>query len=219
MTSTGARVQTAVVTGRHPFDVRGFHALFRSMGDIDYFPQHMEDFAADPRRAEYDVVVFYHFHQETPREDAPWYEAGIRPAMESLGETGQGILVLHHAILAFPDWDYWADLVGIRDRSFGYHIGETLTVDVAPIDHPITRGLSSWEMIDETYSMASAGPGSEALLTTEHERSMRALAWTRTHRNSRVFCLESGHDNDTFTNESFRTVLSRGIQWLAGRLD
>jgi type 1 glutamine amidotransferase len=39
--------------------------------------------------------------------------------------------------------------------------------------------------------------------------------WTRRLGQSRVFCLQSGHDNATFGNPSFRMVLQRGIAWLA----
>jgi len=73
-------------------------------------------------------------------------------------------------------------------------------------------------MIDETYAMADAGVGSEILLTTTHPKSMTTLAWTRTYKNARVFCLESGHDNETFVNPLFQTVLARGIRWTARKL-
>ena len=37
-----SKVITAVVTGEHPFNVPGFHNLFRSLAEIDAYPQHME---------------------------------------------------------------------------------------------------------------------------------------------------------------------------------
>ena len=37
-------------------------------------------------------------------------------------------------------------------------------------------------------------------------------------RKARVFYLQPGHNNDAWADETFRTVLSRGIQWVAGRL-
>ena len=82
----------------------------------------------------------------------------------------------------------------------------------------ITRGVAAWQMIDETYTMADAGADSEILLTTRHPKSMRTLAWTRTHNNARVFCFQSGHDNQTWQNRAFREVLSRGIHWTARRI-
>ena len=68
------KTTVAVVTGRHPFDVPGFHAVFRSMPTVDYYLQHMEDFVSDAGgvRNEYDVVLFYHFHQPTPGAETGW---------------------------------------------------------------------------------------------------------------------------------------------------
>jgi type 1 glutamine amidotransferase len=34
-----------------------------------------------------------------------------------------------------------------------------------------------------------------------------------------VFCFQSGHDNLTWSNPSFREILARGIRWSAGRLE
>jgi len=220
MSESANTARTAVVTGHHPFDVPNFHALFRALPEIDAYPQHMEDFSADAGQARetYDAVVFYNMHTETPAAEGPWFEKGVRAALERLGETDQGIVVLHHAILAYPEWDFWGDLVGIQDRSFGYHIGQELQIQIEDSKHPITSGLEGFGIVDETYTMASTGEGSEILLTADHELSMRSIGWTRQFRKARVFCFQSGHDAVAFANPSFRTVLSRGIQWVAGRI-
>lgn len=213
-------VKVAVITGGHAFDVIGFHKLFRGLAGVDTYIQHMDDFAASKEtvRDSYDAVLFYFFLQDGPTDDHPWYAGKHKSVLQHLGQTEQGIVVLHHALLAYPKWDVWSDIVGIADRSFSYHHGETVPVTIAKTDHPITQGLHDWEMIDETYAMAGAGNGSEILLTTTHPKSMPTLAWTRAYRNARVFCLESGHDNDTFVNASFQTVLARGIRWTARKL-
>jgi len=217
--STTDKITTAVITGQHPFDVPGFHALLRSMPEIDFYPQHLEDLVADAGhvRGEYDVLVFYNFHQANPGSEKGWWEKGTKEALEHLGETRQGIFVLHHAILAFPKWRLWSDIVGIRDRRFEFDVGQDLLIEVANPQHPITRDLQAWEMIDETYLMANAGRGSEILLSTDHPRSMKTIAWTRHYKKARVLCYQSGHDARAYANENFRTVVARGIQWLAGR--
>ena len=92
------------------------------------------------------------------------------------------------------------------------HLGQTLQVQVANRDHPITRSLTGWTMGDETYTMAEAGPSSEILLTVAHPRSMRTLAWTRQFKQSRVFCFQSGHDNVTWANPAFPEILQRGLR-------
>jgi hypothetical protein len=213
-------IKTAVITGGHSFDVLGFHKLFRGLAGVDAYIQHIGDFAASKEavRDSYDVVLFYFFLQEGPTDEHPWYEGKHKTALEHLGETEQGIVVMHHALLAYPHWPVWSEIVGIEDRSFKYYHGETVPVTVANSNTLITQGLSDWEMIDETYAMTDAGPGSEILLTTTHPKSMHTLAWARTYKNARVFCFESGHDNQTYVNPSFQTVLTRGIRWAARRL-
>ena len=207
------QITVAVVTGVHTFDVPGFYAAFRSMSDVDLYLQSLEDFVADRGgvRAEYDVVVFYNMHRPAPDEKTA-------AALESLGESTQGIVVLHHGILAFPEWPLWSDICGIEDREFGYHLNQTISVRVADPSHPITAGLADWEMVDETYTMSDASSECHILLTTDHAKSMRTLAWSRQFRNARVFCYQSGHDNDAYADRGFRTILHRGIRWATGVL-
>ena len=214
-------VKTAVITGGHSFDVLGLHKLFRGLAGVDAYIQHMDDFAASSEavRDGYDMVLFYFFLQEGPTDEGlPRYAGKPKTALEHLGETEQGIVVLHHALLAYREWPVWSEIVGVRERGFGYYPHQQIRIEVANTEHYITQGLSDWEMIDETYTMADAGEGSETLLTTTHPKSMSTLAWTRTHKNARVFCFESGHDNETFVNPTFQTVLTRGIRWAARKL-
>ena len=126
---------------------------------------------------------------------------------------------MHHALLAFPKWPFWSELCGIEDRdNFEYYHDETLDVDVVDAEHPITSGMKPWRMVDETYLMDDAGEDSHILLTVDHPRSMRTIAWTRQFGQARVFCLESGHDHQTFVDPNYRRVVSRGIAWAAGRI-
>ena len=206
-------IKVAVITGGHFFDVPGFHAIFRDMPQVDSYIQLEANWAADVGQAldTYDVFLFYNMPRGLPEERT-------RPVLEKLGESGQGIFLLHHAILAYEQWPFWSDLVGISDRSFGYDHEQDLSVQIADPAHPITQGIEPWQMVDETYSMASAGKDSHRLLTTDHPRSMSVLGWTRQFRNARVFCFQSGHDNLTYADPNFRRTVLRGIQWCAGRI-
>ncbi|MDP6381238.1 MAG: ThuA domain-containing protein, partial [Phycisphaerae bacterium] len=214
-------VKVAVVTGGHFFDVPNFHRLFRAVPGTDVYIQHMEDFASSPAevRDAYDVVLFYIMLTGDPTDEGlPWYAGKPGEAIERLGETGQSIFVLHHAILAYPDWPIWYEISGVRKGEFGYRIGDSLRIQVADGEHPITSGLSDWEMTDEMYEMNSPGEDSHVLLTTDHPRSMKTIAWTRRFKGSRVFCLQSGHDNDTWVDANFCELLRRGILWCAGTI-
>jgi uncharacterized protein len=206
-----------VITGQHPFEVVEFHELFRAMPDVDAYIQHMEDFAADCGGAAgaYDVLVFYNCHMETPGGETRWFEKNMRPALEALGTREQGIFLLHHAIVAFPDWPLWSDLAGIADRRVEPHMEQTVRVQVAGAKHPITQGVPDWEMTDETYAMDDPGIGCEPLFMVDHPKSMKTIGWTRRFKKSRVFCFQPGHDSRAFSHPQFRTAVHRGIQWLA----
>ena len=210
--------KVAVITGGHAFDVIGFHDLFRSLQGCDCYIQPLEDWSADlvGNGKRYDVVVFYNMHTVAP-QDAPGGRR-TRQAIDALGE-GPGIVVLHHGILAFKADPVWDAIVGMQDRTINdYSHDEKLTVRIADRDHAITRGLADFTITDETYDFRDVeGPDSHVLLTVEHPNTMSTQAWTRTYRQVRVLNLVPGHDNQAYANDTFRTVLRRGILWCAGQ--
>ena len=203
-------MKIAVVTGKHGFDEGKFDAVFESMDGIEFVREDLSVFVDDPDRDKYETVVFYNFHQQNPDPETS-------EAILGLADNGQGLVVLHHAVLAFPKWKEFSDICGVHDRSFGFSEGEKIRVHVADTSHPITTGINDWEMIDETYTMESPGEDSHVLLTVDHPKSMKVIGWTRTYRNSRVFCFQSGHDNETYSVEQFLEVLTRGIHWVVGQ--
>jgi hypothetical protein len=214
-------VEAAVVTGGHSYDVPNFHRLFRALAGVEAYIQSLDDYAgsSDEVRDGYDVTCFYFMPTEGPTDEGlPWYAGKPKSALERLGTTKQGILLLHHALVAYPEWPRWAEMVGTRKSTFDYHIGESVRIEVADAEHPITQGMGSWMQVDETYEMAGAGEGSEVLLSTDHPKSMPTLGWTRSWGQARVFCLQLGHDNRAWEAPQFREALRRGLLWCAGRL-
>jgi trehalose utilization protein len=208
----------AVITGGHSYDVINFHKFLRGLAGVDAYLQHIDDFATSPDalRDSYDVLLFYIMMREGPTDDLPGFRGKPRRALERLGQTAQGLVILHHGLLAYPEWPQWHALVGIQDRQLhGYAHDETLAIKVADTSHPITHGLADWTLVDETYDMADVGPDSTILLTVEHPNSMTTVAWTRQYRQSRVFCLQLGHDNQAWADPGFQTVVTRGITWSA----
>ncbi len=228
------KIKVAVITGRHPYDVQGVHDLFRSMDSVDAYIQHMDNFVATPgsiglskttgfdpqkTRESYDVVVFFSFMPNEPSdEDVSWFQGKPKTALDQLGETDQGIIVWHHALVQYQKWPVWSEIVGIEDRDFKDNMDEKVRVEIANPDHPITQGLEPFEIIEEAYKMADADQDSDVLLTVDNENSMRTVAWTRQYKKARVFCMELGHDDQSWTNTTFRTVYERAIQWCAKKI-
>ena len=214
-------ITVAVITGGHSFDIPNFHVLIRGLSGVDCYIQHLEDFVSDAGKVRdtYDVLLFYMMPQPyPPAENEKGWERGIIPALKTLGTTRQGIFFLHHAILAYWDWGFLSSIVGIRNR----HVDEThddlsMLVEVVDPFHPITAGLTQWEIVDEGYVMDEPdAEGNVVLLRVDHPKSMRAIAWTRQFLCSRVFCLELGHDRAAWMNPNFKLVVERGIHWCAG---
>ena len=96
---------------------------------------------------------------------------------------------------------------------------KTLHVDIAEPQHPILRGLAPWEMVDETYIMADPGDDSDLLLTTDHPESMKnAGVGSAVQETLACSVVNQGTTIRSLLTQIFRTVIARGIQWLAGRI-
>lgn len=244
MTDWDGKIKIALITGQHPFVVQDLQGFFRSIDEVDCYPQHMEDFVNDIGGArtavtqptpggkdpywghphlDYDVLVFYNMQRSLPDPDERFQKREIE-VVNLLGETSQGILMLHHAVLAYQGWQPWSEICGIEDRSYGGRIGgrsereHPITITPANPDHPITENMEPWEMVDETYMINEPGEDCEPLLTTDDPKSMTTLGWTRQHGRSRVMVYTGGHSRIAYNTPEFRKVVIRGIQWLAGRL-
>jgi len=214
-------LRVAVILGGHPIDAPAFHAMLRSLTGVDLYVQNLEDWttAPDDVAGGYDVLFFYNFHQYDPADPGVWYHQTIFPGIERLGRVGQGIFMFHHAVVAMQKSPVWDGVCGVTGRSLTPHHDQTVTTRVADPGHPITAGLADWTMEDETYAMVDADPadGNQVLLTTDHPKSCRALAWVRTYKNSRCFNYLAGHDGEALGHASVRAVVQRGMEWVARR--
>ena len=212
------KIKVAVIVGEHPYDVPSFQKAFESIDGIECYYQNMQEFTSSEQEMPggtkwYDVLVFYNFHKATPAEKSPWFCGDTKGVLEKLGQTGQGILILHHALLAYREWSKWSDICGMKDRSFAYHVGQNVDYQIVK-QHPITEGVDNFSMIDETYEMKSADEGSDVLVTTDHPKSAKSILWTRTHGNAKIVCYASGHDATAFNNPNFRKLVANSIKWL-----
>jgi uncharacterized protein len=213
-------VRVAVVTGGHAFDVPEFYRLFLELPGVDAYPQHMEHFASSSEavRDAYDAVVFYGMERGEVPEAGPHYAGNTKEALERIVERGQGIVILHHALLAWEKWDFWDQVIGHDERNFRWKPELDLKIDVAAKEHPVTRGMANFATIDEGYILHGKHDGqSTVLLTAEHQDIMKEVAWAREVGECRVFVLTLGDNPDAWSNTGFRDVLGRGINWVASK--
>lgn len=217
-------ISVAVVTGGHEFNEREFLKLFEGHKDVTFKPlpqktggELFENVADWPYR----VIVLYNFNQQiTPKQQANFAK---------LLDKGVGLVILHHASAAYPDWPLFRKIAGVEYHlgpwqkngtpmpPSGYKHGVKFRVHVADRKHPITRGLADYDLEDETYCRTSVDPGVHVLLTTDEPTSDKVIGWTRSYGKARVCYLQSGHDETAYRNANYRTLVIRAIRWTAGK--
>lgn len=218
------KIRLAVVTGGHGFDPKAFFALFEGYPDVAYTSVAQKtggELLATIDDFPYDAILFYNFNQKaTPQE---------RENFHKLLERGIGIIVLHHAGAAYPDWPEFGRLGGgcfhlrpyeengEKKPGSGVKFGVTHKVHIADKEHPITQGLDDFEVTDETYIRCTIQPDLKPLLTTEEPSSDKVVGGVRTEGKAKVFYCQLGHDGKVYAQPTFRKIIIRAVRWVANR--
>jgi type 1 glutamine amidotransferase len=167
---------------------------------------------------------------ELPK-DADLLKPGLEKEVDvtRLLETGIGVVSTHHNLGAHRDWPEFCKIIGgkyvfkpfsVDGKEYGksnYAHDQDLEVTVADKEHPITKGLAGFTIHDEAYGRFYVAPDSHVLLTTDHPKCGRDVAWTRQYGKSRVCYLVFGHDSKAWANPAYRDLLGRAIRWAAER--
>jgi len=169
----------------------------------------------------HDVLVVYGIQFDREKETPEPVQEGIAHFLES----GRGLVVVHSGAASFSTWPGYADLIGAYWRwgKSTHDPYRAMTVQVVAPQHLVTRGLVDFKIIDELYYNLEPREGNTLLLTASHEiqgaTREEPIAWTRRAGPGRVFVNLLGHDRQPWENVSFLTVMRRGIDWAAGRLE
>lgn len=215
-------VRVLLVTGGHDFEAEPFFALFEAVEGIEVEhvvqPEANAVLASEALRG-FEVIVFYDMFQETTEEQ----KSGLLQAMWE----GVGVLALHHHLCSWEAWTEWHAILGghyyqvdtevdgeVRPACTYRHDVE-ISVTVADPDHPITRGVTDFTIVDEVYGGFYASPDAHVLLTTDHPESGRQLAWTTQFGEGRVAYLQLGHGREAYEHPSYQTLVSNAIHWAA----
>jgi type 1 glutamine amidotransferase len=210
-------VRGLVITGGHEHETT-FYSLFDGYPDLARLPVMSSDAAfQNDLRGKYDVLILYDFSRNLN-------DAG-KKNLRAFVESGKGIVVLHHALLDYPDWSWWSeDVVGGRYRLKREGTIPSSTVqndqpiDVTPgAEHPITAGIAPFHVVDETYKGMYFSPRNRPLLTTDNPNSDRIVAWIGPCTTSRVVAIQLGHGPTIFAHPSYRAMVHRAMLWSAGR--
>jgi len=213
-------LQVAVLVENHPYNVMEFQKMLNSFTNCNCYVQPVDLFVQDDTNKEkYDTVLWYNINWEPPKMDGIL----LKYLENEIGRSKQGIVLIHHALLNFQNWDPYTEICGLKERGanigFKYTQNETVNEHILDREHPITSGISDFSIIDETYQIGEPEEkGNHLLISTENKTSMHNLAWTRQYNNSRVFCYASGHDEKVYSNENYRNILNKALLWTACRI-
>ena len=217
------KIKVVVLVGGHGYDAAGFKRLWDSYDDIS-----MEVWKGAPYTVfdnvddfKFDVICMFNL------------SSGINDAQKDnflkLLDKGVGLFVWHHALANCQNWPEFEKIAGVKfwmkpGSREGKPVPKSgtgwgkLKMHIEDPNHPITKGVADFEVPDETYNRQTFRDDIHLLVSTDHPRSDKPIAWVRTHGKARVFGYQSGHDDKTWSNEGFRRIMGQGIRWIAGRL-
>lgn len=216
------QIRVLVVTGGHGYETNQFLTMFKELPGITFesvaHPQ-AHDWLKPEAAKQWDVLVTYDMWQDITDEAKANFVNRLK--------EGKGLVALHHSLASYQAWDQYARIIGGK-----YHLekytrngverpGSTYRHDVhfklhvADPNHPVTRGLSDFEIHDETYGKLEIRPRVHALLTTTEPTSSPTVAWAKRFQGTRVVTIQLGHDHTAYENPNYRRLLNQAIQWVA----
>lgn len=170
---------------------------------------------AAPEAARYDVLMldFMNWQRPGPGEDA-------REQLRRLIDGGKGLVLIHFASGAFADWPEYRQLAGrVWDGKNGHDPRGPFRVEIRDQQHPITRGLTSYETDDELYIGLT---GERPIVTLASARSKitgqdHPMAFCFEYGRGRVFHTSLGHDARAIRIAGTAELIRRGSAWAARR--
>lgn len=169
------------------------------------------EFPTAPQIDAADVLVFYQ-HGDWNDDRA----AAIDPFLA----RGGGLVYIHWAVDGRDQHQALAQRIGLASLGGGisYRHGD-LDIDFTPgAEHPIARNFRRIRWIDETYWKLAGDPAQINLIGSSIEEGRPwPQFWTIERGRGRVFVSIPGHYMWTFDDPAFRTLLFRGIAWVARR--
>jgi type 1 glutamine amidotransferase len=233
-TALAAPVKVLIITGDHGHNWKETTPFLK---EVLTKAGHQVDVTERPRLdlisanlARYDVLLLN--YRNTPRgamanPDSVWNEDNQRAFAEAV-RSGKGLVVYHHASSAFTgsgEWDKEFEKITAGGwRKQGFHGAMHKFTVSSQKEHPITRGIKSFEHgRDELYQNSLIPEGAEVLVTAYSEKSKdpkntgkdEPMVWTSSYGKGRVCQNALGHDVEAMQSAGFQTLLIRCVEWAA----
>jgi type 1 glutamine amidotransferase len=148
----------------------------------------------------------------------------LKPVLEAV-QSGVGMAGCHGGMCdAFRDNTDWQFLTGGQWVAHPGNDGVKYTVRITDKTHPITAGLTDFDVASEQYYM-HVDPAVKVLATTSFPVADgphvpngpvdMPVLWTKTYGKGRVFYDALGHTAKVVESEPNLTIMRRGFKWAA----
>jgi type 1 glutamine amidotransferase len=217
-------LRVLLLVGGHDYDADSFHTLLEHIDGVESVtPMSSAQAFAHDRRDQFDVAVFYDF----TRDLDPTAQRNLRDFVEA----GRGVVVLHHALLNFQTWPWWADSVaGARYRLAPENgepassVKDAISMSIAPAPgapHPALQGIEPFVLTDEGYRDLYRARSLQPLLvlSTPVDGSDDVVAWVGPCTTARVVATSLGHGPTAYRHPAYRRFVHNAIRWAGHRLD
>lgn len=147
------------------------------------------------------------------RASEPWMRSFQEDAIENFVLSGGGFLAFHNAGWGYPWQGAYRRVLG------GYYIGHPpmaeFNVNVVAPDHPITRGVQSFSIVDEQHWLWFDYDRVELLLVNQGQDGRQSAAgWAYEYGKGRVVFLANGHTAEIHRHPQFIRLKRNAIRWI-----
>jgi uncharacterized protein len=152
--------------------------------------------------AKYDALLIYANHTTiTPAQEK---------ALLDFVASGKGFLPIHSASYCFQNSPAYIALVGAQFLRHG--TGE-FTAEIVKPDHPVMRGITPFQVWDETYVHTKHNQDRTVLMERVDAVGREPWTWVRTHGKGRVFYTAYGHDERAWEHPVFQRLIRNAMYW------
>jgi uncharacterized protein len=155
--------------------------------------------------AKYDAVLLYANHDSATPAQAQ--------ALLDFVRSGKGFIPIHSASHCFRNS---ADVIRMIGGQFDKHDTATFATTTIRPDHVVMKGLTPFTTWDETYIHKNLNPDDVVLQERVQGDHHEPWTWVRTEGEGRVFYTAYGHDERTWGQEGFQSLVRNGILWAVG---
>lgn len=164
------------------------------------------EWPSDEQFQKADLIVFYSANPKWKKEKGEELDRYLA--------RGGGLVFMHFAVNGQDAVDPLAMRIGLAcdTRILKFRHGP-VSLQLSA-EHPLTRGLPTLDVVDESYWKMTGDPSQIQLVATgEEDNAPQPLIWTVERGKGRVFVSIMGHYSWTLDDPLYRVLLLRGMMW------